>query len=156
MYSILNLINNLNKLFVKLDKRYDINCGGCCYVAYLIARELEKRELYDFKLRIYNYSLEDYSVDNIRFNIINNKDRLPCRNCTVYHYSIVYDQYEINESDEGLDYLDIDNLSSNDIERLYHYGDWNDCYDTVNNIFVERFIKIIFNNYDKEIKANQM
>lgn len=156
MYSILNLINNLNKLFVKLDKRYDINCGGCCYVAYLIARELEKRELYDFKLRIYNYSLEDYSVDNIRFNIINNKDRLPCRSCTVYHYSIVYDQYEINESDEGLDYLDIDNLYSNDIERLYHYGDWNDCYDTVNNIFVERFIKIIFNNYDKEIKAKQM
>ena len=36
------LVNELNKFFENLNYKYKINYGGCCYVAYLIARELEK------------------------------------------------------------------------------------------------------------------
>lgn len=157
MDSILNLINNLNKLFIKLDRRYDINCGGCCFVAYLVARELEVRNLHDFKLRVYGIYGE-CCEEEARYNITNNLDGAPCKSHTAHHYSIVYnDCWEINKSDaDDIEFLDIEGLASEDIKRLYDYGDWNDVYYSNNNIFVERFIKIIFNNYDKEIKANQV
>lgn len=35
------LINELNKFLKRLDSVYNINSGGCFYVAYLIARELD-------------------------------------------------------------------------------------------------------------------
>ncbi|MBF1219883.1 MAG: hypothetical protein HXM16_07735, partial [Fusobacterium periodonticum] len=110
-------------------------------------------------LRIYGYNIFNYSEQELRNNIINNIDDVPCKYHTVSHYSIVYnDIYEINsrDNDEDSDFIDIYNLNSFDIKRIYDYGDWNCAYSISNNIYVERFIKIIFNNYDKESKNNQM
>lgn len=156
MNSILNLITDLNKLLVKLDRRYDINCGGCCFVAYLVARELEVRNLHDFKLRVYGIYGDECCEEEAKYNITNDLDGAPCRSHTAYHYSIVYnDCWEINKSDaDDIEFLDIEGLASEDIKRLYDYGDWNDVYYSNNNIFVERFINIIFKKYDKENKAN--
>ena len=36
------LAAQLNKMCKVLDKRYQINYGGCCYLAYCIAELLEK------------------------------------------------------------------------------------------------------------------
>lgn len=156
--SIKRLINNLNLLFSKLEDRYLLNCGGCCFAAYIVARELEKRYLLDFNLRIYGYYISDYSEKELYNNIIYDRDDVPCRNNTVTHYTIVYNnKFEINNSDySNIDYIDVHGLTSEDIRCLYTYGDWNDVYSISKNIFVERFIKIVFNNYDKEIKTNQV
>lgn len=159
MNAIEKLVKNLNILFDKLNNKCGINYGGCCFVAYIIAKELEKRELYDFNLRIYGYNIFNYSEQELRNNIINNINDVPCKHHTVSHYSIIYNNiYEINSGDnyEDSDFIDIYNLNSFDIKRIYDYGDWNYTYSISNNIYVERFIKIIFNNYDKESKTNQM
>lgn len=35
------LFKQVNKLCCYLDNKYNINCGGCCYVAACIAEQLE-------------------------------------------------------------------------------------------------------------------
>ena len=54
--NIKDLINELNKFLKRLDNVYNINSGGCFYVAYLIAREL-------YKLGI-NYKVVDWHEDS--------------------------------------------------------------------------------------------
>ena len=50
------LINELSKFLKRLDNEYNINSGGCFYVAYLIAREF-------YKLGI-NYTVVDWHEDS--------------------------------------------------------------------------------------------
>ena len=50
------LINELNKFLKRLDNVYNINSGGCFYVAYLIARELDNLGI--------NYTVVDWHEDS--------------------------------------------------------------------------------------------
>lgn len=50
------LINELNKFLKRLDNAYNINSGGCFYVAYLIARELDDLGI--------NYTVVDWHEDS--------------------------------------------------------------------------------------------
>ena len=50
------LINELNKFLKRLDNMYNINSGGCFYVAYLIARELDNLGI--------NYTVVDWHEDS--------------------------------------------------------------------------------------------
>ena len=69
-----DFIDKLNKFLKRLDNEYNINSGGCFYVAYLIAREL-------YKLGI-NYTVVDWHEDS-RLN-----------EYSVYHRSLkVYNSY---------------------------------------------------------------
>ena len=36
------LVKEVNRICNKLQNKYDINYGGCCYVAYLIKKHLER------------------------------------------------------------------------------------------------------------------
>ena len=74
--NIKDLINELNKFLKRLDNVYNINSGGCFYVAYLIAREL-------YKLGI-NYKVVDWHEDN-RLN-----------EYSMYHRSLKVDDSYIN------------------------------------------------------------
>ena len=71
-----DLINELNKFLKRLDNVYNINSGGCFYVAYLIAREL-------YKLGI-NYKVVDWHEDS-RLN-----------EYSVYHRSLKVDGSYVN------------------------------------------------------------
>ena len=51
-----DLIDKLNTFLKDLDSTYDINSGGCFYVAYLIARELYNRGI--------NYTVVDWHEDS--------------------------------------------------------------------------------------------
>ena len=51
-----DLINELNKFLKRLDDVYNINSGGCFYVAYLIARELDNLGI--------NYTVVDWHEDS--------------------------------------------------------------------------------------------
>ena len=50
------LIDELNKFLKRLDNLYNINSGGCFYVAYLIARELDNLGI--------NYIVVDWHEDS--------------------------------------------------------------------------------------------
>ena len=71
-----DLINELNEFLKRLDNVYNINSGGCFYVAYLIAREL-------YMLGI-NYTVVDWHEDS-RLN-----------EYSLYHRSLKVDGSYIN------------------------------------------------------------
>lgn len=127
------LVKNLNTLFEFLHKMYEINCGGCCYVAYLIAKRLEDRYI-DFSLRIYDYNL-DYTDEELYDAIKSKKDVYPIKSNTASHYSIITKFGEIN---------------SKDLQYIYKTGNWNISYNTTNSIFVTKFIDILFKQFDNE------
>ena len=70
------LIDELNKFLKRLDNEYNINSGGCFYVAYLIAREF-------YKLGI-NYTVVDWHEDS-RLN-----------EYSMYHRSLKVDNSYVN------------------------------------------------------------
>ena len=74
--NIKDLINELNKFLKVLDNKYNINSGGCFYVAYLIAREFDKLGI--------NYKVVDWHEDS-RLN-----------EYSVYHRSLKVDGSYIN------------------------------------------------------------
>ena len=70
------LINELNKFLKRLDNAYNINSGGCFYVAYLIARELDDLGI--------NYTVVDWHEDG-RLN-----------EYSMYHRSLKVDDRYVN------------------------------------------------------------
>ena len=74
--NIKELINELNKFLKILDSKYNINSGGCFYVAYLIAREFDKLGIY--------YTVVDWHEDD-RLNVY-----------SIYHRTLKVDGYYVN------------------------------------------------------------
>lgn len=148
------LIIKLNSLFTALDDIYYLNEGGCCHAAYLVAKELEKRNLNNFILRVYN----DYVLDEelCFINIENNYDAFPIHSDTAIHYVLVYNNIEINPINilEDMKCINLHGVDSCFISKICKKGDWNCMFDTNNLIFIRRFIKIIFDQYDKENKKH--
>lgn len=56
------LKNSLEHLFTYLDDTYDINAGGCCFAAYVIAKNLESLGE-SYKLVIYDENYLDNASD---------------------------------------------------------------------------------------------
>ena len=102
------LFKQLNRLCEELNYKYDINCGGCCYVAAVLA--------------------EQFELHNIPFTVIH-------YNLYGCHYAIKVSDRYINRDDyrkkEISEYLD---WSSSDLFEVYNDGDWNKCYNTKNNL----------------------
>ena len=136
----LSIANALNKLCAKLDDRYLINYGGCCFVAYILFKCLEEDGLKP-KLLIFDYSSfldendENYNFRNAHFHygiklaneIINGSDE--------------YNEENYEEEDDPMDYVTIHNIKSCDIFKHYKDHSWNNTYDKRNNREVANIIK---------------
>lgn len=66
MVDINKLIYWLNRTCKSLDDRYDINRGGCCYVAYVIAKLLDKYQVEDYYLGL--ISDQEKYVEALEYN----------------------------------------------------------------------------------------
>ena len=78
------LAERLNNLCRFLDEEYEINVGGCCYIAYCLAKLLSKDK---FKFRVIVY--EDYELED-KFSEISESH---------YHYAIGIGNYTINPAE---------------------------------------------------------
>ena len=116
------LFKQLNRLCEDLNYKYNINSGGCCYVAAVLA--------------------EQFELHNIPFTVIH-YNKYGC------HYAIKVSDRYINRDDYGKgeisEYLD---WSSSDLFEVYNDGDWNKCYSTRNNLTVRNSIVKIFSKYE--------
>lgn len=116
------LFKQLNRLCEELNYKYNINCGGCCYVAAVLA---EQFELYSIPFIVIHYN------------------KWGC------HYAIKVSDRYINRDDykksEISEYL---NWSSSDLFKVYNDGDWNKSYSTRNNLTVKKAIVKIFSKYE--------
>lgn len=138
-------VNKLNRFCEELHSKYLINSGGCCFVAYLIAKELYKRNI-KYKVVIGSYDKQLPSLE-LRHNIKNNYG-FPCNEYVACHYWIKIGKYEINKMPKK-DYIisQCACIKSEHLYNLYLSGDWNDEYDTSNNDIIECKIYDFFRNY---------
>ena len=112
------LFKDLNCLCFELSECYDINNGGCCYVAAVIAEQLEKYNI-PFKVG-YAESPTHYAI-KVCDRYINRDD---------FKFKHIYEwnsKYLYNEYKEGL---------------------WNDMYNKKNNLAVKTKIKSLFSKYE--------
>ena len=112
------LFKRLNCLCLELADYYDINNGGCCYVAAVIAEQLEKHNI-SFKIAV-AYSPTHYWIR-------------------------VSDRY-INR--DGFKAEFIENWDSDCLYNIYDEGGWNDSYNRKYNLIVQTKIKSLFKKYE--------
>ena len=130
------LSENLNHLCHFLDEVYDINSGGCCYIAGLIAKLLEDDNV-GFSVIVYECDCEDfYDLD-----------------CSQYHYAITFNTDIINADDyDEVEYSSFDNVSSKDLFEHYQECCWNEQYNPGNNKFIKDTIKTFYGNFTKNLR----
>lgn len=116
------LFTSLNKLCKDLDADYNINSGGCCFVAACLAEQLEKHNI-PFKISI-------------------------CESPT--HYWIKVSDRSINRSNFVSEC--IENLTSKFLYDLYYDEIWNDLYSKKWNLIVKTKIISLFNKYGNSRK----
>lgn len=112
----------MNEILEQLNEEYHFNSGGCCYVAYLLAKELERLKV-PFWLIIQSSSWKGnhYCIACSRFGLLNS-----------FH-----------------DYTDSVQIkaSSDTIKRIYDENEWSTMYDTHYNKILEEKIRSIFSIY---------
>lgn len=144
------MVQDLNDLCKVLEKKYKINYGGCCYVAYIIAKHLDKLNIhYDLVVEE-----DDLDLDEIRWclknKIIDNFNSLTGYN-TCFHYMIsIRDIGIINQMDQDKDYTYVPIESHKTIKWIYKNGDWNKHYQVSNNRKVRNNINKLFNKYERK------
>lgn len=147
---------DLSELLNYLDSRYYINSGGCCYVALVLARELERLNI-KYQLVIYND--EDINSRTRKLPIrraIKNRDpyqTIGIGKNVCAHYAIATSELGVlnpDDCDEDPCFKSISlaAINSSDIEWIYKTGDWNRCYNTKFNEIVKDCIHLAFKGYE--------
>lgn len=122
------IIDKLNAICRNLDIDYNINSGGCCFTAAILAQNLERYHIPYEVMVINDYDFDDfeylhYCIDN-RYD-----DYCVGLNCDVFaHYYICVDNMDIN-IDHFDDGVSLGYLSSDDLFWIYNNGEWNPSFD---------------------------
>lgn len=145
--SIAQLAKRLNSICEKLDDKYNINNGGCCYTAYCIAKILEKANLkfYLVALDRDHKFYKEYSISDLQ------------RPCNHYAIRIKTDcnNYTINIS--SFNHVRSKELkaSSSDILKHYKQHIWNEMYNTTNNLNVQTTLEKTYYGFTKNLCKKQ-
>lgn len=142
----------LNRICRQLDEEYYINSGGCCYVAYIIALNLDRLKI-KYSLVIYDeYSRETSCLNHeILSKHKNHSSNSVVGYYTCSHYCLNIIGYgDVNRSDvDGLIRYNVDNINSSNIKWIHRNGDWNSVYNSTHNKAVKRIINSCFECYGK-------
>ena len=120
------LFKQLNSLCKELDYRYNINSGGCCFIAAVISEQLE---IYNIPHTIiyYNFYGCHYAI-RVKDRIINR--------CDYKIKEIVSDKF----------------ISSVDLYFTYNNEYWNKTYNKKHNPIIKRKVKSLFKKYENRGK----
>lgn len=133
------LAERLNNLCKFLDEEYEINAGGCCYIAYCLARLLSKDK---FKFSVIVY--EDYELED-KFSEISEDH---------YHYAIGIGNYIINSCgcDEDFCRNIYYNVRASEILNHYKNNSWNECYNSTKNKFIFKIIRVFYDDLTEDLR----
>lgn len=147
------LVDSLNLFCDCLNSSYDINCGGCCFLAYVLAKHFDKIGI-KYDLVVFNDSTKNQQsiteeITNFRSNTCS-PDSITGRN-TCIHYCLQVDGIGmINaNSDYCLFKYDIKGINSKNICWIYKTGSWNQIYDVKHNKTVDNILKHFFKEYEQ-------
>lgn len=150
--NIHNLLTSLNALCDFLHEAYNVNLGGCCFLAAVIARHLDRLGI-EYNLVIYDYYRKDKT--SIEHEVIS------ChKNSTFYnsvtgkyscnHYCIQLKGAGIINGDEECAYqYVIPNVSYKNIRWIHRNSCWNSVYKVRHNKTIKNIVKEFFKEYEK-------
>ena len=117
------LFKSLNSLCCEMNESYNINCGGCCFVAAVIAEQLEIADIPFLVAVTYHPT----------------------------HYALKVNDRYINRDDYRFCTEDLRSWDSDSLYDIYDEGDWNDYYSRRWNLIVRTRIKSIFRKYGNSV-----
>lgn len=143
------LKTELSRLFTFLDKNYNINWGGCCWLTYCLACNLERLNI--------PYSLVIYDDGNINAeeaynNIVERFNAFPTGDETACHYTLKVKGLGIVNKSKGDPFIIVDDIDANDILWIYEEGDWNNYYNSRLNYEIKNLIDTTFRIYEEETR----
>lgn len=149
-----SLLRNLNSLCKFLDETYCVNLGGCCFLASLIAKHLDRLHI-KYDLVIY----DDCARDRLRIE----HEVMACRknrglsnsvtgNYSCNHYCLRLRGAGVINGDDDYgrkhQYI-IPDVSCKNIRWIYKNSEWNDCYEVQHNKTIKNIVKEFFKEYEK-------
>lgn len=156
--NIHSLHESINRLCYFLDEEYNINNGGCCFVASVIAKHFDYLKI-PYSLVTYA-DLErdiDYIQHEVSCKVRNTSQRKSVTGIhTCTHYCLLIEGAgEVNsgEFDDCHKYI-IKDIHSANIRWICRNGLWNKEYDTNNNTIIKGIIKAFFKRYETELPFN--
>lgn len=141
------LKTELNRLFTFLDKNYNINWGGCCWLTYCLAYNLERLNI-PYSLVIYDGEGDSEEAYN---NIVERLANFPTGNETASHYTLKVRGLGILNKSKGDPFILVHEVDSEDIRWIYDEGSWNECYNSRLNNEIKNLVDTVFKIYEKEI-----
>ena len=140
----------LSRLFSFLHKNYNINYGGCCWLSYCLAENLERLGIC-YNLVLYTY--DDYEEHDAYYNIKERvENKFPNGDETTYHYTLQVRGIGILNKDNTVPFIIVHNIDSEDLKWIYEHGDWNKCYNPKINYEIKNLVDAIFRIYEEEAK----
>lgn len=146
-FTLNRISETLDEVCKLLDRLYDINCGGCCYVAYCISKLL-----YSDNIR---YSVEVISFyEDVDLEEYNDFTELS-EGYSHYGISLIGDRF-INITEEDIDgcesHTSFINVYPFQLKKHYNTNYWNSCYDTDKNKFIWNTIKNFYYECTKDLR----
>lgn len=149
-----SLLRNLNSLCKFLNETYCVNSGGCCFLASLIAKYLDRLHI-KYDLVIY----DDYARDRlcIEYEVMACRKNRGLSNSVTGNYSCNHYCLQlrgvgvINGDDDCAreHRYTIPDVSYKNIRWVYKNGKWNDCYEVQHNKTIKNIVKEFFKEYEK-------
>lgn len=152
------LVKNLNELCDILIDEYNINCGGCCYVAYEIAKHLDRFHI-DYELHVLN----DCPLNPERINKEVRSKRhdvgfgsVTGDNTCCHYYLVVKGGGPVNRGNpyDGYRSYVITKINHRNLNWLYRTSWWNSVYKYKNNKLIKKIISLHFKQYGKAGKIS--
>ena len=141
------LKGELNRLFSLLDKNYNINYGGCCWLTYCLADNFDRLGI-PYSLVIYNGEGDSDEAYN---NIVDRYPAFPSGCETAEHYTLKVRGLGIVNKSKGDPFIIVENVDSVDIRWIYEEGDWNNCYNKRLNDEIKNLVDTVFRICEQEI-----
>lgn len=129
-------IEGLNKLLIELDNKYYINRGGCCYIAYILAKKFDEFNI-PYCLNI-ECEFSFLYQSNSRTNVIEGRVGKSAN-----HYYLRYRKENINNENVNSNYIvsiSSKYIDHTNIKLIYDTCLWNSMYNTDNNNKVKNII----------------
>ena len=141
--SKIRLTYKLNQVCNLLDELYDTNAGGCCYIAYCVAKLLLNDGFNNVKLLVFT----DDDVEGCWPTFQDIPESQP-------HYAIEVEDQRINcDGYEEQDYYELEYPITNASSILKHYKrcNWNTDYSKRKNSYVSRVLKSFHDDFIKDL-----
>lgn len=144
-----NLRRELDKLCLYLNKKYSINCGGCCFLASIIALNLDRLHI-KYRLVIFSrYKKNIYKIEQeIRSKVRNGVSyNSVIKNGTCSHYTIYLEGGGAINID-GYNFFSckyfIKDINASNIKWIYKLGSWNPEYNIIYNTEIRNIVNKFF------------